>query len=89
MLRGNLLESIKARAHELRKHIVLPDATDERTIRAARIITDEGIAAITLVGNEAEIRQKAEKLGVDDYLVKSQVVIADVVERIKHHLNIT
>lgn len=33
-------------------------------------------------------KQKAEKLGADDYLVKSQVVIADVVERIKHHLGI-
>jgi DNA-binding response OmpR family regulator len=32
-------------------------------------------------------RQRAEELGVDDYLVKSQVVIADVVERIKHHLH--
>lgn len=31
-------------------------------------------------------KQRAEELGVDDYLVKSQVVIADVVERIKHHL---
>lgn len=33
-------------------------------------------------------KEKAEKLGADDYLVKSQVVIADVVERIKHHLGI-
>jgi len=31
-------------------------------------------------------KQRAEELGVDDYLVKSQVVIADVVERIKYHL---
>ncbi len=31
-------------------------------------------------------KEKAESLGVDDYLVKSQVVIGDVVERIKHHL---
>lgn len=31
-------------------------------------------------------RERAEKLGVDDYLVKSQVVIADVIERIKYHL---
>lgn len=31
-------------------------------------------------------KEKAESLGVSDYLVKSQVVIADVVERIKHHL---
>src|SRR5690606_12649000 len=33
-------------------------------------------------------KEKAESLGVDDYLVKSQVVIGDVVERIKHHLGI-
>ncbi len=32
-------------------------------------------------------RQRAESLGVDDYLVKSQVVIGDVVARVKHHLN--
>lgn len=31
-------------------------------------------------------KQRAEELGVDEYLVKSQVVIGDVVERIKHHL---
>ena len=30
----------------------------------------------------------AEELGADDYLVKSQVVIGDVVERIKHHLGV-
>ena len=32
-------------------------------------------------------KERAEALGVDDYLVKSQVVIADVVERIKQHLD--
>ena len=31
-------------------------------------------------------KQRAENLGVDDYLVKSQVVIGDVVDRVKHHL---
>jgi DNA-binding response OmpR family regulator len=34
-------------------------------------------------------KERAESLGVDDYLVKSQVVIGDVVERVKHHLGIT
>ena len=33
-------------------------------------------------------KERAETLGVDDYLVKSQVVIGDVVERVKHHLGI-
>ena len=31
-------------------------------------------------------KERAESLGVDDYLVKSQVVIGDVVARVKHHL---
>lgn len=34
-------------------------------------------------------KERAEALGVDDYLVKSQVVIGDVVERVKHHLGLT
>lgn len=33
-------------------------------------------------------KERAEQLGVDDYLVKSQVVISDVVARVKHHLGI-
>lgn len=34
-------------------------------------------------------KERAENLGVDDYLVKSQVVIGDVVDRVKHHLGMT
>lgn len=33
-------------------------------------------------------KERAEALGVDDYLVKSQVVIGDVVERVRHHLGL-
>ncbi len=33
--------------------------------------------------------ERAKALGADDYLVKSQVVIADVIERIRHHLGLT
>lgn len=33
-------------------------------------------------------KERAESLGVDDYLVKSQVVIGDVVDRIKYHLEL-
>lgn len=38
--------------------------------------------------SQAKDKEMAEKLGADDYLVKSQVVIGDVVERIKHHLGL-
>ena len=33
-------------------------------------------------------KERAVELGADDYLVKSQVVISDVVDRIKHQLGI-
>lgn len=34
-------------------------------------------------------KERAESLGVDDYLVKSQVVIGDVIDRIRHHLGMS
>jgi DNA-binding response OmpR family regulator len=47
--------------------------------------TNVKIIMLTALSQETD-REQAKKLGVDDYLVKSQVVIADVVERIKAHL---
>ena len=44
------------------------------------------IIMLTALSQEAD-KQRAQGLGVDDYLVKSQVVITDVVDRVKHHLN--
>jgi two-component system phosphate regulon response regulator PhoB len=43
------------------------------------------ITMLTALGQESDI-QRAKALGVDDYLIKSQVVIADVVDRIRHQL---
>ncbi len=60
----NLLEEIKTKAKNLKRHIVLPDATDERAIRAARICVDEGLATISLIGDENEIASKARQLEV-------------------------
>lgn len=34
-------------------------------------------------------KERAESLGVDDYLVKSQVVIGDVIERVRYHLGVS
>jgi DNA-binding response OmpR family regulator len=44
------------------------------------------VIMLTALSQESD-RERAKALGVDDYLVKSQVVIADVIERIRHHLN--
>lgn len=43
------------------------------------------IIMLTALGQDSD-KEKAGKLGADDYLVKSQVVIADVVDRIKLQL---
>lgn len=43
------------------------------------------IIMLTALSQDSD-KKRAEDLGVDDYLVKSQVVIADVVDRIKQHL---
>ena len=43
------------------------------------------VIILTALSQESD-RKKAEEMGVDDYLVKSQVVIADVVERVKLQL---
>lgn len=44
------------------------------------------IIMLTALSQDAD-KQRAMSMGVDDYLVKSQVVIADVIDRIKQHLS--
>ena len=64
MIPSQLLPSIKEKAKKLKRTVVLPDALDERAIKAARILTDEGIAGIILVGDENKIREKGQSLNV-------------------------
>lgn len=46
-----------------------------------------GVHVIMLTAlSQPKDKERAESLGVDDYLVKSQVVIGDVIERVRHHL---
>jgi len=49
--------------------------------------TNTRIIILTALSQEKD-KERAQSLGVDDYLVKSQVVIADVVDRIRYHLGI-
>jgi len=43
------------------------------------------VIMLTALGQESD-KERARALGVDDYLVKSQVVIADVVDRIRQQI---
>ena len=60
----SVLVSIKEKAKADVKHILLPEGSEERTVQAARIITDEKIAKVTLLGDEEEIKKVAEKFNV-------------------------
>ena len=60
----NLLEQIVARAKSNKQRIVLPEAEEERTLRAADRVLGEDIADIILIGNPADIKADAEKWGL-------------------------
>jgi len=61
----SVIEQIKAKAKSNKKFILLPEGTEERTIQAAALITEEGIAKVALMGDELEIADKAAALGVN------------------------
>jgi malate dehydrogenase (oxaloacetate-decarboxylating)(NADP+) len=53
----------KAKRHA--KRIVLPEGRDERVMRAAQILCEEELAAPILVGDSQEIRDRADRFGVN------------------------
>lgn len=53
------------RARAANAHIVLPEGSDDRILRAASTLLARGVARLTLLGAEAEVRQRAAELGLD------------------------
>jgi phosphate acetyltransferase len=53
------------RARADRRHIVLPEGTDDRILRATEILLRRNVVDLTLLGDEEEVRGRAEVLGVD------------------------
>ncbi|GFG68575.1 phosphate acetyltransferase [Mycolicibacter senuensis] len=60
------------RARADRRHIVLPEATDDRILLAAGRLLSRGIVDLTLLGVEDAVRRRGAELGVD--LAAAQVV---------------
>ncbi|MEG1935670.1 MAG: phosphate acetyltransferase, partial [Rikenellaceae bacterium] len=54
-----LLKSIKEKACQQKMSIVLPEAEEERTLRAANTCIEEGLANIILIGSKEVIMKKA------------------------------
>lgn len=61
----SILEGIRQRAAARPQHIVLPEGNDPRTVVAASICARNRLARITLLGDEATIRETAQREGVD------------------------
>jgi phosphate acetyltransferase len=59
-----LLEQIKMNARRYDKRIVLPEGTEERTLKAADVIIAENIARLTLIGDPAQIHSMADGFGL-------------------------
>lgn len=53
------------RAKGDKKHIVLPEGTEERILRASEILLQRGVVNLTLLGPDHEIRQKVAALGLN------------------------
>ena len=60
----DLVQQIIARAKSNKQRIVLPEATEERTLRAADMVLAEDVADIILIGNPEEINALAAKWGL-------------------------
>lgn len=85
------------RAKVNRQHIVLPEGTDERILRAADIMLRRRVADLTLLGDPAEIRELASTLGV--HLDGAQIIdpltsewrsgFADVYLQLRQHKGVT
>lgn len=52
------------RARRNRRHIVLPEGLDDRILIAAEILQQRGVAHLTLLGDEDEIRRRAIEIAV-------------------------
>ncbi len=60
----DFIEGLKERARTNLKRIVLPEGTEERTLKAADIIIGEGFAKVILVGNPLIINEEAIRFGL-------------------------
>jgi phosphate acetyltransferase len=53
------------RARADRRHLVLPEGTEERILRATETLLRRGVADLTLLGDPAEITRRAREIGVE------------------------
>jgi phosphate acetyltransferase len=53
------------RARADRRHVVLPEGTEERILRAAEVLLRRGVCDLTLLGREDVVSRRVRELGLD------------------------
>ncbi len=94
----DLLNSIKEKAKQQKRRIVLPEGIEERTLQAANIVLKEGIAEVILLGNFDDIRKEAVKHSlkafeqatiIDPATYPEKEYYADMLYKIRQHKGLT
>lgn len=80
----NLLNQIMDRARRQPQRIVLPEATEIRTLKAANIVLKEGLAQLILIGNEVEIMQLAADNGLE-HISKAEIIDPEIDSRMAQY----
>ncbi len=61
----DFVQNLRQKAAALNKTIVLPEGGDERMLKAAGQVRDEGFAQIILLGNMTDLNQRLTALGIN------------------------
>ena len=80
----NLINQIVARAKANRQRIVLPEGTEERTLKAANMILTDEVADLILLGKPAEINELAAKWGLGN--ISLRIYLHLVSPLLQHHI---
>lgn len=76
----DLINQIIQKAKAEKQRIVLPEGTEERTLKAADKLVADGVAEIILIGNPKEIKNIASQLGLNNI---DKATIVDPVDNSK------
>lgn len=74
MFQYNMVKSAK----NAQKHIVLPEGSDERVLKAASMLAEDGVVNLTVLGNPEEISQNVQKLGL--YWDEERIQLVDPIK---------
>ncbi len=56
---------LRARAKARRRHLVLPEGRDDRTLQAAALLQRDGLCTLTILGDPEVMKGRAAELGLD------------------------